>query len=80
MVFLAHQLVQKYYFVQFSRCNRHHAIDVELLLIEVLSCVDWIDHILRKNVVEGKIKGMRRRGKRSEQLLNDVKENMLRLV
>ena len=40
---------------------------------------NWIGHILRKNcllthVIEGKIEGTARRGRRSKQLLNDLKE------
>jgi hypothetical protein len=40
---------------------------------------NWIGHILRRNcllkhVIEGKIRGTKRRGKRHKQLLDDLKE------
>jgi hypothetical protein len=40
---------------------------------------DWIGHILRRNcllkhIIEGKITGRRRRGRRRKQLLNGLKE------
>jgi hypothetical protein len=40
---------------------------------------NWIGHILRRNcllshIIEGKIRGTRRRGKRCKQLLDDLKE------
>jgi hypothetical protein len=39
----------------------------------------WIGHILRRNclrkhIIEGKIRGTRRRGRRRKQLLDDLKE------
>jgi hypothetical protein len=39
----------------------------------------WIGHILRRNcllryIIEGKIRGIRRRGRRRKQLLDDLKE------
>jgi superfamily I DNA and RNA helicase len=40
----------------------------------------WIGHILLKNdhikhIIEGEIEGMRRRGRRRKQLLNDLRED-----
>jgi hypothetical protein len=51
----------------------------DVLHILKLKKANWIGHImsgncLLKHVIKGKIEGKKRRGRRSKQLLNDLKE------
>jgi hypothetical protein len=58
-----------------------HRVEAERNIVHTIPGrkADWIGHILRRNcllkgVIEGKIAGTRRRGRRNKQLLDDLGE------
>jgi hypothetical protein len=57
----------------------HRVKEERNILHTIRRKANWIGHILRRNcllshIIEGKIIGTRRRGRRSKQLLDDLKE------
>jgi hypothetical protein len=58
-----------------------HTVKEEMNILHTIRRrkANWIGHILRRNcllshIIEGKIRGSRRRGRRRKQLLDDLKE------
>jgi hypothetical protein len=61
--------------------KQYYTVKEEMNILHIIRRrkANWIGHILRKNcllkhIIEGKISGTRRRGRRRKQLLDDLKK------